>query len=140
MEIVSAEVQTAVEAAVDLLTTTELAEQSSVSDGGGATYLWIGANDETTEGTWLWDGNNDGENKLTFGTATTSNNKLTGWTPETDTYDNWGEISSQQNEPDDYQGQQDYAAIALTNWPNGFAKQWNDIAGTNTIGFIIELE
>ena len=27
-------------------------------DGGGASYLWIGGNDITTEGKWVWDGDN----------------------------------------------------------------------------------
>jgi hypothetical protein len=31
----------------------------SVSDGGGAAYVWIGATDKNTEGTWLWDGDGD---------------------------------------------------------------------------------
>jgi hypothetical protein len=46
-------------------------------------------------------------------------------------YNNWG------NEPDDFYGQ-DGLAIALTNWPNGFAGEWNDVSQSNTLYYLIE--
>ncbi len=33
---------------------------TTVMDGGGIAYIWIGANDLSTEGTWIWDGSNSG--------------------------------------------------------------------------------
>ena len=35
------------------------ASYHAVADGGGSSYVWIGATDKNAEGTWLWDGNND---------------------------------------------------------------------------------
>lgn len=49
-------------------------------------------------------------------------------------YNNWG------NEPDDYLGQQDGLALALTSWPLGSAGEWNDLNIENPLYFIIEAE
>lgn len=93
-------------------------------DGGGASYLWIGGNDLTTEGNWIWDGTNSGTGTQFWqGTAT--------GIPVGGLYNNWG------NEPDDFQGQ-DGLAFALTNWPLGVAGEWNDVDETNTLYFVIE--
>ncbi len=105
------------------------------NNGGGAAYVWIGGNDITTEGTWVWDGDNTGTSSQfwsgTYLSGTVSNNA----------YNNWGTTGGTQNEPDDYQaGQpgQDGLAIALTNWPYGVAGQWNDITHTEIIFYLIE--
>ena len=37
-----------------------LASNTVAPDGGGASYLWLGGNDLSKEGNWVWDGNNDG--------------------------------------------------------------------------------
>ena len=37
-----------------------LATNTIAPDGGGASYLWLGGNDLTTEGKWIWDGDNTG--------------------------------------------------------------------------------
>jgi len=103
------------------------------NNGGGAAYVWIGGNDITTEGTLIWDGDNTGTStQFWSGTASGS--------AQNSAYTNWGTTSGQ-NEPDDYQaGQpgQDGLAIALTNWQNGAASQWNDITDTETIFYLIE--
>lgn len=104
------------------------ASYSPVSDGGGASYLWIGANDKTLEGRWYWDGNND-----QVGTNFYSNGF-----PVMLAYNNWGSVFDGGSEPDDFQGSQDAAAIALGSWPYGVAGQWNDIAETNLIYFVVE--
>jgi hypothetical protein len=121
----------------------------TVLDGGGVAYLWIGATDKGTEGTWLWDGNNDGIGTH-FWTGQGSAGNGSG-TAVGNNYNNWGGASvnpnnsSRRNEPDDYAGAQDGAAIALSGWPGGsgalgIAGEWNDISTTNQIYFIIEYD
>lgn len=90
-------------------------------DGGGASYLWIGANDMATNNRWIWDGDNDGQ-----GTHFWEGN----WegSPVDELYNNWGD------EPDS----QDAAAIGITSWPFGTPGQWNDVFSTNTLYYIIE--
>jgi|GEM_PF-5996763 len=96
------------------------------TDGGGASYVWIGATDLNLEGKWMWDGNYDGIGKQFWeGTKTgTSVNGL---------YNNWG------NEPDDF-GNQDATGLALTNWPYGIAGQWNDLQTINALYSVIEYD
>jgi hypothetical protein len=62
-------------------------------------------------------------------------------------YHNWGgKKSGTVNEPDDYDGRQDAAAIGLAKWPAaqgvelGVAGEWNDIDETNTLYYIIEFD
>ncbi|MCK9612855.1 MAG: T9SS type A sorting domain-containing protein [Bacteroidales bacterium] len=115
-----------------------------VMDGGGTSYVWIGATDKATEGTWLWDGNGD-DSGVTFwtgqGAAGANNGATVGGA-----YVNWGGTSTAvYKEPDDFSSNQDGAAIALTGWPYGSTSlgitgEWNDISVTNTIYYIIEFE
>jgi len=102
-------------------------------DGGGASYVWIGANDISTEGEWFWDGDNDniGAQFWQGGPA------ASGGTPVGGLYNNWG------TEPDNSGNIQDAAGIAITQWPVnsgslGSAGQWNDIDKSNTLHYIIE--
>jgi len=116
----------------------------TVPDGGGVAYIWIGATDKATEGTWLWDGNNDG-NGTNFwtgqGAAGAGGGAAVGGA-----FVNWGgKSASTINEPDDYANNQDAAAIGLRGWPGGsgalgIAGEWNDIALTNAIYSIIEYD
>lgn len=105
----------------DLLTANNV--KSVAEDGGGAVYAWLGASDSGTEGIWQW----------VDGSALN--------------YTNWG-VTDGYSEPDNwdsrgagsgYTGQQDYAAIALTDWPVGSAGQWNDVDGVNTLAYVVEL-
>lgn len=111
---------------------------SPVGDGGGASYMWIGGNDKVTEGDWFWDGNNDlvGTKFWTGqGAAGANNGSAFGGA-----YVNWGGKSTTTiKEPDNYNSNQDGAAIALMQWPYGIAGEWNDIAETNAIYYIIEI-
>lgn len=99
---------------------------TSAPDGGQASYLWIGGSDMGEEGKWEWIGENGEATQFWQGTAFGS---VVGGL-----YNNWG------NEPDDYMGQQDGLGLALTNWPMGFAGEWNDLNVENLLYFIVEAE
>ncbi len=91
-------------------------------DGGGGAYVWIGGNDLATEGDWIWDGDNDNVGNMFWqGDATGVGFGFT----------NWG------NEPDDFGGQ-DGLGLSLDGWPLGVAGQWNDVAVTNELYYVIE--
>ncbi len=92
-------------------------------NGGGA-YLWLGGNDRATEGHWIWDGDNN-QSGTPFWIGDTNG------APVNNAYTNWG------NEPDN-SNNQDALALSLNGWPFGNAGQWNDLAETNTLYFVIE--
>lgn len=117
---------------------------TSVVDGGGTAYIWIGATDKTTEGTWIWDGNNDNTGTNFWngqGAAGTGGGSAVGGA-----FVNWGGKSTGSiQEPDNYANIQDAAAIALEGWPQGttflgIGGEWNDIDLSNTLYFIVEKE
>ena len=93
----------------------------TASDGGGASYVWLGGSDSVAEGIWLW---NDGQIFDGFG---------------------WGG-GSLGSEPDNFYNQ-DYLAMGLENWPAGSldnegygnAGSWNDIQGSNMLFSVIEI-
>lgn len=88
-------------------------------DGGGAAYLWLGASDIASEGTWLW----------------VNGSAVSGYT-------NWGS-GPYGTEPDNYHGAQDALGLGLMAWPApsggiGVAGEWNDINETNALYFVVE--
>jgi Ca2+-binding RTX toxin-like protein len=87
----------------------------SADDGGGAKYIWLGASDTVTEGTFKW----------VNGSTVSSG------------YSHWGLPV----EPDDYEGQ-DALAMALEAWPLGggigTTGFWNDIDESNPMYFVVE--
>ena len=119
------------------------ADYTVVYDAGNIAYVWIGATDQSEEGTWLWDTNNDSTG-VHFWTGQGENGDGNG-TPVENAYTNWGGSSQGiAQEPDDY-GTQDHAAIGLQGWPNGTdmlgcAGEWNDILGANNLYYIIEYD
>lgn len=96
------------------------------SDGGDASYVWIGGNDLSKEGTWVWDGDNT-SSKTEFWIGNWEGSAVNG------AYTNWG------GEPDDSSGQ-DALGIGLTDWPFGVAGQWNDLRDSNKLFFVIEFD
>lgn len=95
-------------------------------DGGGGAYVWLGGNDLATEGSWMWDGNNDGQ-FVQFWQGNASGSPVAGQ------YNNWG------NEPDDFNGQ-DALGMSLNGWPLGVAGEWNDVDDQNLLYFVIEYD
>ena len=113
-----------------------------VNNGGGIAYVWIGATDQSDEGTWLWDGNND-DTGTNFWLGQGANGSGGGSSVE-GLYYNWGgQSTGTPNEPDNYGAGQNHAAIGLAGWPSGttalgIAGEWNDIIGSSQLYFIIE--
>lgn len=119
---------------------------TTVSDGGGIAYVWIGASDVNTEGTWIWNGDGATTGTTFFtgqGSAGTNNGAVVN-----SLYNNWGGTSAgpTTKEPDNFSNNQDAAAIALAGWPAfnpgflGVANEWNDINATNSIYFVVEFD
>ena len=118
---------------------------NDLDDGGGVSYIWIGATDSKAEGAWLWDGTNSGFGfNFWNGQGAAGNN--TGATVQ-GSYVNWGRTginSGSFQEPDNYDNSQNAAAIGLGQWPSGAPfvygnpGQWNDINTANTNYYIIE--
>jgi len=115
---------------------------TSVQDGGGVAYVWIGGTDQSIEGTWWWDGNNDG-NGTSFWIGEGAAGAGEGHAVS-GAYANWGGTSTGTcKEPDNYGGLQDAAAIGLRGWPGGTGSlgipgEWNDINMANTLYFVVE--
>ncbi len=115
---------------------------TSVSNGGGIAYVWIGASDQNEEGVWLWDGNNDNTG-IHFWSGQGSNGAGDG-SAVNGLYNNWGGTSlGVCHEPDNWNNDQNYAAMGLAGWPSGTTNlgspgEWNDIMGASPLYFVIE--
>ncbi|MCF8297997.1 MAG: T9SS type A sorting domain-containing protein [Saprospiraceae bacterium] len=116
-----------------------------IADGGGASYIWIGATDKATEGTWLWDG--DGDDSGTSFWTGQGQAGSGGGAAVNSAFVNWGGTNSgPPNEPDNFTmspyapNGQDGGAMAISQWPYGIAGEWNDIDTANTNYFVIEIE
>lgn len=117
---------------------------TSVNDGGGVAYIWIGATDKAREGDWMWDGKNNGKGRNFWkgqGKAGKGDGQV-----QSSFYNNWGgTLKGTCMEPDNYLNNQNCAAIALEPWPKGdgslgSAGEWNDINQDNQLYFIIEYD
>lgn len=120
---------------------------TKVADGGGVGYIWIGANDMANEGKWIWNGANKSGSSTSFWSGSNTGSAVAG------AYNNWGGTSANKlNEPDNFTDSsvspngQNAAAIGLANWPDGDssplgkAGEWNDIADTNKIYYVVEFD
>lgn len=115
------------------------ADYKSLTDGGNACYVWIGASDINKEGKWMWDGKND-NNGVNFwngqGTAGDNSGKAV-----EGAYVHWGGASKNEiNEPDNAGTGQNAAGIALSNWIYGAAGEWNDLNETNKLYYVVEYD
>ena len=102
-------------------------------NGGNASYVWIGGNDISNEGRWVWENNNQEFWSGGIGGASVGG-----------LYSNWGRDTNEiQHEPDNAGNLQDAAGIAITQWQLGIgnlgqASQWNDLNGASKLYYIIE--
>lgn len=116
----------------------------AISTGGGIAYVWLGASDKKTEGTWLWDGNNDGLG-TSFWMGEGANGQKNG-RAMVESFYNWGGKSKgKPNEPDNFATVQHCAAMGLTGWPAktsnlGAAGEWNDLICTSQLYYVIEYD
>lgn len=120
---------------------------TEVPDGGGIGYIWIGATDRYAEKSWVWNGTNANGTFPLFWLGGKGGSVVG------KRYVNWGGTSAgKTNEPDNFTDAfyspkgQNAAAIGLASWPAGSssplgkAGEWNDIAETNKIYYIVEFD
>lgn len=100
---------------------------TQATDGGGASYVWLGGNDLAEEGLWILDGDNDGQGPQFWQGAVDGS-------PVDGLFNNWG------MEPDNFGTGQDALSLALTDWPFGVAGQWNDLDQINGLFYLIEFD
>ena len=109
------------------ISSSEYANTTS-QDGGGSAYVWLGASDATTEGSWKWVADNStlSTSRTEWGSGTVEGYFMS--EPDGDTYQN-------------------HLAIGLEQWPNasygltgniGDAGEWNDVDGSSTLYFVVE--
>lgn len=123
-EINSAEEQAAV---FTQIITAQINPDATKAPDGYSSYVWLGGNDIVQEGKWIWDGNNDAVSAQ-FWQGTTTGGAVGGL------YNNWGD------EPDNSASGtgQDALGLAVIDWPQGVAGQWNDVKHTNALYFVVE--
>lgn len=113
--------------------------RTSAGDGGGAAYVWLGGDDQATEGRWVWQrsGVSGYPKQFWQGGPSGSGKGL---------YTNWGTVNGTRNEPDNYDGIQDGLAMGLQSWPRGAgfslgsAGQWNDVSTSNRLYYLVEFD
>lgn len=110
------------------ISSNDFANTSAGFEGGGAAYVWIGANDISTEGEWVW---------VDDGTQFWQGGK--GGSSVDGRFSNW----PRGFEPDNFT-QQDAAGITLTGFPLdqpwGAPGQWNDVDINNNFYYVVEFD
>jgi hypothetical protein len=105
-------------------------------DGGNGTYVWIAANDQLSEGRWVWDTNGDG-----LGTHFYQGEGRFGGAAIGGLYNNWGRVGGAPWEPDNGAGGlQDAGVIGILSWPRGNAGEWNDVRADNSLYYVVEFD
>ncbi len=99
---------------------------TTAQDGGNASYVWLGGVN-TTSDSWQWSNSN-----VEFWQGATPGS---GGHPINGAYFHWGVA-----EPDNFNNNQDYLALALTSWPGGNAGEWNDLRWSNELYYVIEYD
>jgi hypothetical protein len=108
---------------------------SSFAFEDSAAYVWLGGSDAAVEGEWLWV-SSSGQ----FWSGGVNGSAVAG------AFNRWG-TTTQQNEPDNFEGSQNALALALEAWPwqtgdtdgqLGYAYEWNDLNSQNQLFFIME--
>jgi hypothetical protein len=121
-------------------------DYTKAPDGGDIGYIWIGGH--RIEGNaWIWNGAYQSGTFPLFWFGDQTGSAVGG------AYANWGGSSKgSRNEPDNFTHSslspngQTTAAIGLASWPSGssspygIAGEWNDIAETNKLYYIIEFD
>ncbi|WP_139785462.1 T9SS type A sorting domain-containing protein [Chryseobacterium phocaeense] len=114
---------------------------TTAPDGGDASYVWIGGREIQNPNRWVWDGNMNGNNMDPGTPFWSGGSPMNGGMPVASAYANWGFPMNQPPvEPDNFNGNQDFVAMALTQWPFGNLGQWNDLSGQNILFFVIEYD
>jgi len=123
----------------------KLLNSASITSSYLENFVWIGATDKAEEGTWIWDGNNDGEGQH-FWSGQGVNGDGTG-IPFGNAFVNWGgNLNGTFQEPDNSGGKgQNCATIGLAGWPEGSTTlgspgEWNDHLETVPLYYIIEYD
>jgi len=94
----------------------------------GTASVWLGGSDAVTEGTWIWDGNNDGTGPE-FWMGGPNGGAVGG------AYTTWGTSPA---EPDN-SGGQDHLTMIIKPTAVNFGL-WNDLVSTNSIYYLIEYD
>ncbi|MDR1202092.1 MAG: C-type lectin domain-containing protein [Tannerellaceae bacterium] len=121
-------------------------DYAKAPDGGDVGYIWIGGH-RTSGNAWVWNGGNQSGTFPLFWLGDQKGSAIGG------SYANWGGSSKGSlNEPDNFTHSslspngQNTVAIGLASWPSGntspygIAGEWNDIADTNQLYYVIEFD
>ena len=110
------------------ISSNDFGNTSAGFSGGGAAYVWIGANDISTEGKWVWV--DDGTQFWQGGIGGSSVDGR---------FNNW----ALGFEPDNFRGQ-NAAGITLTGFPLadpwGAPGQWNDVHINTNLYYVVEFD
>lgn len=108
-------------------------DYNRVAIKGNISYLWIGASDSFSEGTWMWDGR-DASSGARFFQGDYSGVAVN------ESYINWGGTSAGTLTVPSNSNQSNGAAMALESWSAGAAGEWNDLSNDVENYFVVEID